>query len=128
MEYTKYAKEQKISIVVEQMKDSLVIEDVVRKYNISANTFFYWKRTLFTKTPDDAYEQRMALKFIHPRTIISGLNKQYFLRDCLIRDFQHGKMLRHIVDVYYSIMSNRPDMEGKEMDEIKKLINDKIKL
>jgi len=123
-----FTRERKIEIVCEQLRDGLPVNVILEKYNINRTTFFYWKRTFFTKSNTDYFEDRMQLAQIKPRVILGGLNEDYFLKDCLIRDFQHGKMLRHIVDVYYSIMSNRPDMEGKEMDEIKRIINDKIKL
>ena len=128
MRLTPFTREQKIEIVCEQIRDKLTTEQIFIKYGVKTSTFYYWKQMFFNKTSSETLEQRMSAELVHPRVELRGALKNHFIKDCYIRDWQQGRLLHHIVDVYYSIMSNRPDMQGKEMSEIKKYINDKIKL
>ena len=53
---------------------------------------------------------------------IKGANKNNFIDDCISRRIGESKMNQHIVNVYYTIMND------VEMIEIKKIINERIKL
>lgn len=59
---------------------------------------------------------------------VKGSNKNFFIDDTIKRGVTESQMVQHIVDVYYSIVTNIPDVKGKEMDELKKIINERIKL
>lgn len=61
-------------------------------------------------------------------TFLHGTNKDHFLNDCIRREFNESKMAQFIIDTYYSIISNQPVLMGKEPNEIKKFIIDRIKL
>lgn len=60
-------------------------------------------------------------------SLIHGELKNSFFNDCIKREFSEGKMLRHILETYYALMSAQPVLPEKEPDEIKKFIVDRIK-
>lgn len=122
-----FTTEEKISIVCEHIKSGISVSDICKNHNVKASTFYYWKNTYFPNDIDELFEVRDSINEIHARAVLRGLNKDFFLKDCKLRGWTYGKMLHNIVDLHYSIMSNRPDLQGKEMTELKKLISDKIK-
>lgn len=124
----RFTKEQKIAIVCEQVSNETPIKEITAKYNISKQVFFIWKREMFGSASERMNKERANLEYIKPRVILRGQNKNFFLADCTQRDWSDSKMLRNIVDVYYSIQANIPELKGKEMTEIKKLISERIKL
>lgn len=124
----RFTKEQKIEIVCEQVSNDLPIKEITAKYNISKQVFFIWKREIFGSLSERLNEKRSSQEYIKPRVILRGNKKQLFIHDCSIRDCSDSKMLLHIVDIYYTIQEEIPEIKGKEMTEIKKLIVERIKL
>lgn len=121
-----FTKEKKIEIVCEQMM-GVPVADILAKYNLPESTFFYWKSLFFEKPIEDSHEERMAADSIKPRVVLMGANKAYFLRDCYVRGWSDSKMLKNIIDLHYTIMANRPEMQGKEMTELKKMLTEIVK-
>ncbi len=122
-----FTAEKKIEIVCEQMRLELSTDQVFDKYGVKKTTFLYWKRKYFPNRIDDRYEERKEMFSIKTSTELTGINKEYFLRDCFQRGWSDRKLLKNIVDLHYSIMSNRPEMQGKEMTEIKKMLTEIVK-
>ena len=58
---------------------------------------------------------------------LQGSIKNNFLDDCIKREWNESRMVKHIVDVYYH-MTSAHGLSEKEPNEIKKYIIDKIKL
>jgi len=58
---------------------------------------------------------------------INGSNKNHFIDDCIRREFNESRMLRYIIDTYYSVVSNQPELNNLTPNEIKQFIIDKIK-
>lgn len=61
-------------------------------------------------------------------TKISGKTKEQFVNDCIGKEKLECNMAKHIIEVYYQIVPQIPRSEYMEFSEIKKYINDNIKL
>jgi hypothetical protein len=59
---------------------------------------------------------------------IKGNTKNKFIEDCIKRGHGESKHLQHIVDVYYSIIEEKPELSAMEMTEVKAIIINKIKI
>lgn len=59
---------------------------------------------------------------------IRGSIKNSFLEDCIKRELHESKMAAHIIEIYYSVVSEVPHLKDKEMIEVKNYIKDKIRL
>jgi len=65
---------------------------------------------------------------IRASTYIQGDLKNYFMDDCIKRGITEADLLRDILEIYYSTIRMKPYLFEKEMTEVKKFINDRIKL
>jgi transposase-like protein len=124
----KYTEEQKQAILREQLQGDLSNKEICDKYNLNVKIIYYWREKFGIDLSEVKLSEKLLAEHIKAHVEIRGLNKMYFVKDCRQRKWQQGKLLKHIIDVYYSIMSNRPDLQGKEMSEIKSYINSVIKL
>lgn len=59
---------------------------------------------------------------------IQGELKNRFIDDCIKRNTNEAKLLRHIIDIYYSLIPENSTYSDKEPNEIKKYIINNIKL
>jgi hypothetical protein len=124
----RYSIEEKRSILDKQIAEKIPNEMISITYGIDVSTLYYWKKSLGYDLREDVIEERKKADFISVQFQLRGNNKSYFLEDCLRRDWPEARMARQIFDFYYSIMSNRPDLQGKEMTEIKTYILKNIPL
>ena len=60
-------------------------------------------------------------------TRLSGHLKKWFFEDVLKRQVVEAKMTRDIIEVYYSILGEFPELKGKEITDIKHYIITKMK-
>lgn len=59
-------------------------------------------------------------------TFTHGQLKKMFLADCIQREWPESTMMRHIIETYYSISSNRPTLTEKQMDYFKKILLERL--
>lgn len=71
------------------------------------------------KTPFESIELKRDDYRIKITGYIRGTNKNLFINDCVKLRQGESKMIQHIIDVYYVVA---------EMDEVKRIINERIKL
>lgn len=71
---------------------------------------------------------KMSNGKIRVTTFINGENKNHFLKDCIRQEIHEAAMAKHIIDLYYSIVSNQPAFFNKGPNEIKRIIMDKVRL
>ena len=114
----RYSKPEQIAIITEQSVNKTNIAALCRKYKISTRLFYDWKIQLGMNDLEGKLKELKLKPSIKINFVSSGLNKNYFLEDCLNRDWTRGKLIKHIIDVYYSIINSRPDMQGKEIKDI----------
>lgn len=122
-----FTKDQKRKIVCEQIMLQLPIKEVYNRYGVKKATFYYWKNSFFPTTTAERFSEKIESDFFDTRVILHGINKEYFLTDCKKREWCSGRMIKNIVDLYYSIPANRPDGSPKEMSELKKMLTDIVK-
>ena len=65
---------------------------------------------------------------IRVTTFLQGELKNKFMDDCIKRDVQESELAGEIIKAYYSMLSEMPSMQQKEIPEIKNYIINKIKL
>lgn len=56
-----------------------------------------------------------------------GQNKKYFMFDCIQREWNESKLVNHILEVYYSIASNRPTIADEEVKHFRNILMERIK-
>jgi hypothetical protein len=61
-------------------------------------------------------------------TTVKGRLKNEIMDDCIYRNMMEAQVSRNIFEIYYSIMSERPDLSRKEFREIKTEILKRMKL
>lgn len=61
-------------------------------------------------------------------TRIRGKLKNEFMNDVIHRDSMESKVSRSILEIYYSIMNERPDLKAKEFNEIKTEVLKRMRL
>lgn len=77
---------------------------------------------------NDFLEVKKQSFSIRVTTYLKGTVKNKFIDDCKKREINESKMAGEIIDFYYTIYSSMPNIHGKEMIEIKKIISEKIKI
>lgn len=130
MAHSRFTIEKKREILDYQITNKIPNETVSEIYKVHVTTLYWWRKQLGYNVCEKRINIRKVKESLKVTSNLRGINKQMFLDDCTRRGFTsyYGKMLTHIIDTYYSIMSNRPDIQGKEMVDIKKYINERIKL
>lgn len=83
---------------------------------------------MYAKTLAQHLNKKKDCYMIRVTTFIKGNTKNKFIEHCEKRNENESKVARHIFDVYYSMLHVYPELNGKEPNEIKKFIIDRIKL
>ena len=52
MRKSKFSDDRRRQIILEKEQDSLTVQEVCKRYKISVNTFYLWKRMLFSNVDD----------------------------------------------------------------------------
>lgn len=75
------------------------------------------------------YSVRVTVKLGESKatSFLKGSLKDLFLQDCIDRGIHEAAMLRVIIDSYYALAANVPEIYKQGSSEIKKYIEDKIK-
>lgn len=123
-----YSDIEKQIILNKQLSEKISNQDIVIQYKISIYTIYHWRKVFGYDLLQKRLKERELKPFIKVTTELRGINQQYFINDCAARNYQDGKMLKHIIDVYYSMLSNRPDIASKEMADIKSILINIVKL
>lgn len=76
---------------------------------------------------EDKIREKMVAFQIKATTYLNGAKKNAFMLDCIKRGTYECALLREIVSLHYSIMEAKPELKGKEFDDIKDFILDRIK-
>jgi len=79
-----------------------------------------------TENLQDVLELKKQGYSLRVTSYIKGSVKNNFIDDCIRREYNESKMLGVIVDTYYSVINKYPDIKGKEPNEIKKFIMERI--
>ena len=61
MRKSKFSDDRRRQIILEKEQDSLTVQEVCKRYKISVNTFYLWKRMLFSNVDDLESSTRESL-------------------------------------------------------------------